>query len=162
MKIPYKCTNYLAVVEKTVRKKRKIFLTFVCRYSRIHKTKKHQSVYKSCLNSPTLYFRSRLRNISPIVFPRNGKRLSSPQSCHVPFRAKAFLHGHRRRLHNNEPQDYEIKDISTLLDSTPVLRRPQLRFWEWLADYYLCTVGDVIQGRRTFGIENRKRNTNLL
>ena len=78
MKIPYKCTNYLAVVEKTVRKKRKIFLTFVCRYSRIHKTKKHQSDYKSCLNSPTIYFRSRLRNISPIVFPSNGKRLSPP------------------------------------------------------------------------------------
>ena len=53
----------------------------------------------------------------------------------VPFGRKRFYTAIVARLHNNEPQDYEIKDISTLLDSTPVLRRPQQRYWEWLAKY---------------------------
>ena len=33
---------------------------------------------------------------------------------------------------------YETKEIYALLDATPVLRRPQLRFWKWIASYYLC------------------------
>ena len=71
----------------------------------------------------------------------------------VPFGRKRFYTAIVARLHNNEPQDYEIKDISTLLDSTPVLRRPQLRFWEWLADYYLCSVGDVFKAAVPSGLK---------
>ena len=71
----------------------------------------------------------------------------------VPFGRKRFYTAIVARLHNNEPQDYEIKDISTLLDSTPVLRRPQLRFWEWLANYYLCSVGDVFKAAVPSGLK---------
>ena len=71
----------------------------------------------------------------------------------VPFGRKRFYTAIVARLHNNEPQDYEIKDISTLLDNTPVLRRPQLRFWEWLANYYLCSVGDVFKAAVPSGLK---------
>ena len=71
----------------------------------------------------------------------------------VPFGRKRFYTAIVARLHNNEPQDYEKKDISTLLDNTPVLRRPQLRFWEWRANYYLCSVGDVFKAAVPSGLK---------
>ena len=47
----------------------------------------------------------------------------------VPFGRKRYYTAIVVHLHDNEPQGYEVKEISTLLDSDPILRRPQLRFW---------------------------------
>lgn len=71
----------------------------------------------------------------------------------VPFGRKRFYTAIVVHLHNNEPQGYEVKEISTLLDSAPVVRRPQLRFWEWIADYYLCSVGDVFKAAVPSGLK---------
>ena len=61
----------------------------------------------------------------------------------VPFGRKKYYTAIVARLHDVMPQGYEVKEILSILDDRPVLRRPQLRFWEWIADYYLCSVGDV-------------------
>ena len=53
----------------------------------------------------------------------------------VPFGRKRYYTAIVVHLHDNEPQGYEVKEISTLLDSDPILRRPLLRFWDWIADY---------------------------
>lgn len=71
----------------------------------------------------------------------------------VPFGRKRFYTAIVAALHNIEPQGYEIKELSTLLDSAPVLRRPQLRFWKWIADYYLCSVGDVFKAAVPSGLK---------
>ena len=76
------------------------------------------------------------------------------QPCHRTLRAQAFLHRHRSRpAQHRASQGYEIKELSTLLDSAPVLRRPQLRFWKWIADYYLCSVGDVFKAAVPSGLK---------
>ncbi len=47
-------------------------------------------------------------------------------------------------IHLVEPSSaYEIKPILAVENSKPVLRRPQLRFWEWISQYYLCKLGEV-------------------
>lgn len=71
----------------------------------------------------------------------------------VPFGRKRYYTAIVVHLHDNEPQGYEVKEISTLLDSDPILRRPQLRFWEWIADYYLCSVGDVFKAAVPSGLK---------
>jgi primosomal protein N' (replication factor Y) len=48
---------------------------------------------------------------------------------------------------------YETKDIYALIDAAPVLRRPQLRFWEWIASYYLCRLGDVYKAAVPSGLK---------
>ena len=48
---------------------------------------------------------------------------------------------------------YETKEIYALLDATPVLRRPQLRFWKWIASYYLCKLGDVYKAALPSGLK---------
>lgn len=41
--------------------------------------------------------------------------------------------------------DYDIKPITSLLDDAPIIRHPQYPLWQWIADYYLCPIGDVMK-----------------
>lgn len=57
-------------------------------------------------------------------------------------------------VHDKAPKfDYDVKEIYALLDALPVLRRPQLRFWEWIASYYLCKLGDVYKASLPSGLK---------
>ena len=57
-------------------------------------------------------------------------------------------------VHERVPDSqYETKEIYALLDATPVLRRPQLRFWKWIASYYLCKLGDVYKAALPSGLK---------
>ncbi len=47
----------------------------------------------------------------------------------------------------------KLKEIFLLLDIDPILRRPQLRFWEWISSYYLCTLGDVYKAALPSGLK---------
>jgi primosomal protein N' (replication factor Y) len=45
---------------------------------------------------------------------------------------------------NQAPEKYEAKYLIDILDDQPVVNDRQLSFWKWLADYYLCNVGEVM------------------
>ena len=45
-----------------------------------------------------------------------------------------------------------LRDILCVLDETPVVTRDQLFLWRWIADYYLCTVGEVLAAALPAGI----------
>lgn len=40
--------------------------------------------------------------------------------------------------------DYKTKDIIAVLDSDPLVTESQLQFWHWMANYYCCTLGEVM------------------
>ena len=42
------------------------------------------------------------------------------------------------------PAKYEAKYIMELLDEQPVVTTMQLSFWNWMADYYLCNAGEIM------------------
>ena len=42
------------------------------------------------------------------------------------------------------PEKYEAKYIIEILDDQPVVTPHQLHFWQWLADYYMCNIGEVM------------------
>lgn len=41
------------------------------------------------------------------------------------------------------PED-KLRDIIEVLDAEPILTEEQLRLWQWVADYYMCPIGDVM------------------
>ena len=47
-------------------------------------------------------------------------------------------------ISNKAPDKYEAKYILDILDDQPVVTAVQLQFWTWLADYYLCHIGEVM------------------
>lgn len=71
----------------------------------------------------------------------------------VSFGRKKFYTGIVRNVHYLKPQEYEVKEVSAVLDEHPILLPLQFRFWEWLADYYLCTQGDVYKAALPSGLK---------
>ncbi len=48
-------------------------------------------------------------------------------------------------IHNNKPEAFEPKEILNLLDEEPQVYPQQLQLWQWMADYYMCSEGEVMQ-----------------
>ena len=71
----------------------------------------------------------------------------------VPFGRKKYYTAIVVMVHNNEPKEYAVKEILSLLDETPILRHPQLKFWAWIADYYLCSQGEVYKAAVPAGLK---------
>lgn len=51
------------------------------------------------------------------------------------------------------PPGVPLKEIMMCLDTEPVVRPPQLRFWNWIADYYLCSIGEVFKAALPSGLK---------
>ncbi len=49
-----------------------------------------------------------------------------------------------RALHNEMPQAFEPKDVLNVLDVEPIVFPHQLQLWQWIAQYYMCSEGEVM------------------
>lgn len=49
-----------------------------------------------------------------------------------------------KRVHNEKPEFFEAKDILNVLDADPIVYPEQLKLWEWIARYYMCSEGEVM------------------
>ena len=48
-------------------------------------------------------------------------------------------------IHETAPTLYEAKDIHQILDASPIVNELQLQHWQWIANYYMCALGDVFR-----------------
>jgi len=72
----------------------------------------------------------------------------------VPFGKRKMYTAIVSLLHTFKPElPYEIKEIICLLDAQPILRNPQLKFWEWISNYYMAYMGDVYQAAVPAGMK---------
>lgn len=71
----------------------------------------------------------------------------------VPFGKKKFYTAIVTKVHRTPPADYTTKDIAEVLDSRPVLLPRQYALWQWMADYCLCTLGDVYKAALPSGMK---------
>ncbi|WP_236668772.1 replication restart helicase PriA [Hymenobacter rubidus] len=62
----------------------------------------------------------------------------------VQFGAKKTLSCIVAAVHENAPKEYQAKYILEFIDDAPVVTQPQLKLFRWMADYYMCTIGEVI------------------
>ena len=79
----------------------------------------------------------------------------------VQFGAKKYYTAVVREIHAKTP-DYETKPILEVLDPRPIIRPRQLEFWEWIANYYMCSVGDVYKAALPSGLKPESETTILL
>ncbi|MFI5186516.1 MAG: primosomal protein N', partial [Chitinophagales bacterium] len=49
-----------------------------------------------------------------------------------------------KRVHDEKPDFFEPKEILNVLDAEPVVYEEQLKLWEWMASYYMCSEGEVM------------------
>ncbi len=71
----------------------------------------------------------------------------------VPFgRGKKYV-GVVDRVHDQQPQDYVVKAIETVMDEQPIVTTSQLAQWHWISDYYLSPIGDVYKAALPGGLK---------
>lgn len=71
----------------------------------------------------------------------------------VPFGRKKIYTAIVVMTHDVEPTGYRVKELLAMLDPRPIVRHPQLKFWQWIADYYLCTIGEVYKAAIPSGLK---------
>tara|TARA_B100001758_G_C18416906_1_gene620848 strand:- start:4925 stop:7369 length:2445 start_codon:yes stop_codon:yes gene_type:complete len=62
----------------------------------------------------------------------------------VQFGVRKLYSGLVKGIHIKKPDNYDPKPIIAVLDEKPIVNKKQLRFWDWIADYYMCNLGDVM------------------
>jgi len=50
-----------------------------------------------------------------------------------------------KSISTEPPLQYEAKYILDVVDNDPIVNKTQLQMWDWIAEYYMCFVGDVMQ-----------------
>lgn len=62
----------------------------------------------------------------------------------VPFGKAKLLTGIIIEIHENPPKDYTAKYVESVLDDFPIVTKNQLNLWNWIAEYYMAPIGDVM------------------
>ena len=71
----------------------------------------------------------------------------------VPFGARKFYSAIVQDIHERNNTSYAAKEIVSVLDKHPVVNDLQIRFWQWIASYYMCTVGEVMKAAMPSGLK---------
>lgn len=79
------------------------------------------------------------------ITDEESKLLSSGMRVAVPFGKSKIYTGLVHSIHTNPPEVYEAKPIHQILDDNPLVNEIQLKHWQWIADYYMCTLGEVFR-----------------
>ena len=75
------------------------------------------------------------------------------QRAIVQFGDRKILTGLIATVHNRPPQEYEAKYILEILDDYPVVSDLQFKLFSWIADYYLCSLGEVMNAALPSGLK---------
>ena len=63
----------------------------------------------------------------------------------VPFGKRKIQTGLVFQVHKQAPSGYQTKSIDHILDSSPLVNLKQLELWQWMASYYMCSLGEVMR-----------------
>ena len=74
-----------------------------------------------------------------------GDTLREGDAVAVQFGPKNIYTGIVWCLHDERPNVKRIKPIGRRLYDRPLLNEQGRRLWEWIADYYMCTIGEVMR-----------------
>jgi len=66
------------------------------------------------------------------------------QRVAVQFGRKKLYTALVRNVHENVPKGYAPKYILSVLDQAPIVNAVQFKFWDWMAEYYMCQPGEVM------------------
>jgi primosomal protein N' (replication factor Y) (superfamily II helicase) len=57
------------------------------------------------------------------------------------------------KVHELAPEKYQTKNILQVIDDYPIVSQNQISFWEWIAEYYMCTLGEVMKAALPSGLK---------
>jgi len=82
-----------------------------------------------------------------------AKDIKAGQRVVVQFGKKKLYTALVYKIHGNKPELYKAKYIESILDVEPVVNQKQFELWTWIADYYMCTPGEVMNAALPSGLK---------
>ncbi|MBO7300235.1 MAG: primosomal protein N' [Tidjanibacter sp.] len=86
--------------------------------------------------------------IQPLTFVVGEEwreQISVGSGVAVPLGKQKVYTGIVCRLHHNTPPYKRIREISGIVRSEPLASVGQIALWEWCAEYYMCTIGEIMR-----------------
>ena len=92
--------------------------------------------------------------IIPLALPKNYTWTIPPSmesDVMIGMRVEVMLGANKRyagiikKISNVKPDGFDPKPIIAILDEEPIVYEHQLKLWEWMAEYYMCSEGEVMQ-----------------
>lgn len=92
--------------------------------------------------------------IIPLALPKNytwAIPFEMEEAVMIGMRVEVMLGSNKRyagiikKLQTEKPAGFNPKPIISVLDEAPIVFPAQLQLWEWMANYYMCTEGEVMQ-----------------
>ena len=62
----------------------------------------------------------------------------------VPFGSNKLYAAIVEKVHETAPKQFSAKYILDVIDERPIISEAQYRLWQWMAEYYMCTIGEVM------------------
>ena len=81
------------------------------------------------------------------------KQIKPGQRVVVQFGKKKLYTALVRNVHTNKPELYKAKQIESILDTEPIVNQQQFELWKWISDYYMCTIGEVMNAALPSGLK---------
>lgn len=81
-----------------------------------------------------------------LVPPNLADKVKEGIRVEVQFGAKRVYAGVVKRIFEGEaPTNIRLKPIANILDEHAIVPTKQLQLWQWIAQYYMCSEGEVMQ-----------------
>lgn len=61
------------------------------------------------------------------------------------------------KVHNNKPEEYTVRPFTELLDEHPTVLASQMKLWEWMSQYYMCSLGEIFKAAVPQGLKGEFR-----
>lgn len=71
----------------------------------------------------------------------------------VPFGNRKVYTGIIINIVTQAPVHYEAINIISIIDDNPIVHAQQLKLWQWIADYYMCSMGEVMSAALPSGLK---------
>ena len=71
----------------------------------------------------------------------------------VPFNKSKRYTALVAKLHDEKP-DFEVKNVIEVLDNQPIILPEQFRLWNWISEYYMAPIGEVMNAALPAGLKN--------
>lgn len=71
----------------------------------------------------------------------------------VPLGQKKIYAGLVETIHRSPNHTIEIKEIIDCIDDAPIVSAVQIEFWKWMAEYYMCSLGEVMKAALPAGLK---------
>jgi primosomal protein N' (replication factor Y) len=93
-----------------------------------------------------------IRKLFTYKIPETISALQVGTRVLVPFGKSKMISGIVFSIHENKPEFFETKPIEAVLDDFPIVLQNQLDLWNWISEYYQCSLGEVYRAALPAGL----------